>query len=69
LLGPELAEEGIKRLLPLQHIAQRIQALEGISSSHGIVSTLETTLYLRNQLLRDADWASMAHSLELRCSA
>lgn len=22
--------------------------------------------YLRNQLLRDSDWASMAHSLELR---
>jgi asparagine synthase (glutamine-hydrolysing) len=27
---------------------------------------LESTLYLRNQLLRDSDWASMAHSLELR---
>jgi asparagine synthase (glutamine-hydrolysing) len=23
-------------------------------------------LYLRNQLLRDSDWASMAHSVELR---
>ena len=23
-------------------------------------------MYMRNQLLRDADWASMAHSLELR---
>jgi glycosyltransferase involved in cell wall biosynthesis len=27
---------------------------------------MESTQYLRNQLLRDADWASMAHSLELR---
>jgi asparagine synthase (glutamine-hydrolysing) len=27
---------------------------------------MESSLYLRNQLLRDADWASMAHSLELR---
>ena len=27
---------------------------------------LETGLYLRNQLLRDADWASLAHGLELR---
>ena len=30
------------------------------------VGLLESTLYLRNQLLRDSDWASMGHSLELR---
>ncbi len=30
------------------------------------VGLLESTGYLRNQLLRDSDWASMAHSLELR---
>lgn len=30
------------------------------------VGLLESTHYLRNQLLRDSDWASMAHSLELR---
>jgi asparagine synthase (glutamine-hydrolysing) len=33
---------------------------------HLIVSQLEATQYMRNQLLRDADWAGMAHSLELR---
>jgi asparagine synthase (glutamine-hydrolysing) len=27
---------------------------------------MESAFYMRNQLLRDADWASMAHSLELR---
>ena len=27
---------------------------------------LESSLYMRNQLLRDTDWASMAHSLEVR---
>jgi len=27
---------------------------------------LDSTLYMRNQLLRDSDWTSMAHSLELR---
>ena len=27
---------------------------------------IETTTYLRNQLLRDSDWASMNHSVELR---
>ena len=27
---------------------------------------MESTQYMRNQLLRDSDWASMAHSLEVR---
>jgi asparagine synthase (glutamine-hydrolysing) len=27
---------------------------------------MESSLYMRNQLLRDTDWASMAHSLEVR---
>ena len=30
------------------------------------VSALEGTWYMRNQLLRDADWASMTHSVEVR---
>jgi asparagine synthase (glutamine-hydrolysing) len=30
------------------------------------VSALEGTRYMRNQLLRDADWASMTHSVEVR---
>jgi asparagine synthase (glutamine-hydrolysing) len=30
------------------------------------VHLLESGLYMRNQLLRDADWASMAWSVELR---
>ncbi len=36
------------------------------ASAHDKVATLEATLYMRNQLLRDTDWASMAHSLEVR---
>lgn len=35
-------------------------------SNHARVSVLETGAYMRNQLLRDSDWASMAHSIELR---
>ena len=30
------------------------------------VATLEFSWYMRNQLLRDADWAGMAHSVEVR---
>jgi len=37
-----------------------------LDGAHAIVSHLESTRYMRNQLLRDADWAGMAHSLELR---
>ena len=36
-------------------------------SSRGVkVSVLEARWYMRNQLLRDADWASMTHSVEVR---
>ena len=35
-------------------------------SSGDVISRLELTLYLRNQLLRDADVMSMAHGVELR---
>jgi asparagine synthase (glutamine-hydrolysing) len=76
LIGKEQAQEGLRRLRPLQHI-QRQQAIHSsqftVHSSlqtqftvHSRVSTLESTLYMRNQLLRDTDWASMAHSLEVR---
>lgn len=46
-----------------QQDAQQYGPLE---DEHAIVSHLEATLYMRNQLLRDSDWASMAHSVELR---
>ena len=36
------------------------------SRNYSQIATLESTLYMRNQLLRDTDWASMAHSLEVR---
>ena len=41
-------------------------AVEGIRSGNGRVSALELSFYMRNQLLRDSDWAGMAHSLEIR---
>ncbi len=42
------------------------QDMPQLAHPRGIVSYLETTGYMRNQLLRDSDWASMAHSIELR---
>jgi asparagine synthase (glutamine-hydrolysing) len=45
-----------------------ITSLAGIlpSDSMAAVGQIESMTYLRNQLLRDGDWASMAHSVELR---
>jgi asparagine synthase (glutamine-hydrolysing) len=63
ILGPERAVEGIERL----ELADRLEATTaGIAHDRFRVTALETTWYMRNQLLRDSDWASMAHGVELR---
>lgn len=64
LLGEELAREGLRRLRPLALIDTAIDPSP--PTWPGRVIALESSLYLRNQLLRDSDWASMAHSIELR---
>ena len=63
LLGPELAIEGLSRLQTLPALG-RTMADNG--SERLQVSALEMSWYQRNQLLRDTDWAGMAHSLEIR---
>ncbi|MEO8378220.1 MAG: asparagine synthase (glutamine-hydrolyzing) [Acidobacteriota bacterium] len=64
LLGPEMSREGLERLQPLAHMDRVLVPDPG--TPFGRVATLEASLYMRNQLLRDADWASMAHSVEVR---
>ena len=64
LLGAEIAREGIRRLKPIRHISANLAPDPG--SGIGRVCALESSHYLRNQLLRDADWAGMANSLEIR---
>ena len=64
LADAELVRDGLARLDPLEHIAAALRG--GPKSSFGEVAALESSFYLRNQLLRDADWAGMAHSLEIR---
>ena len=63
LLGPELAREGWDEL---QSIANLEQTVAGIGQDRLAVSALEMQWYMRNQLLRDADWAGMAQSMEIR---
>ncbi|MCA0304549.1 MAG: asparagine synthase (glutamine-hydrolyzing) [Proteobacteria bacterium] len=65
LLSPDLLEEGLRRLAPLSHVASVLQGGRGLGDFDR-VSALETSLYMRNQLLRDADWAGMAQSVEIR---
>jgi len=65
LIGRDRAEEGLAAYDPLRDAAA---ALGGFSGDDPwlAVHALETARYMRNQLLRDSDWASMAHSVELR---
>ena len=64
LLGADVAEEGLRRLAILDLIRETITPDPGSPSAR--VAALEAALFMRNQLLRDIDWASMAHSLEVR---
>jgi asparagine synthase (glutamine-hydrolysing) len=64
VLPRDLAEEGLRRLAPLERIGAAID--RPLHSTFSRVASLEASLYMRNQLLRDTDWASMAHSLEVR---
>jgi asparagine synthase (glutamine-hydrolysing) len=64
VLARETVVEGLRRLAPLRLISEVLDPRP--RSPHARVATLEASLYMRNQLLRDTDWASMAHSLEVR---
>jgi asparagine synthase (glutamine-hydrolysing) len=54
---------GLERLGILESLEADIS---GLRQPRSRVATLELNWYMRNQLLRDADWAGMAHSLEIR---
>jgi len=64
ILGKEEALEGLERLALHEQIDRTLHPDPG--TAFGRVATMEASLYMRNQLLRDADWASMAHSVEVR---
>jgi asparagine synthase (glutamine-hydrolysing) len=64
LMDEDFAAEGLRQLAPLSHIARMLGPVP--QSSFARIAVLEATLYMRNQLLRDTDWASMAHSIEVR---
>jgi asparagine synthase (glutamine-hydrolysing) len=63
LLDPEVVRAGWESLQPLAQLEETIAPL---GKDRIKVTALESGWYMRNQLLRDTDWASMAHSLEVR---
>ena len=64
LMGPDAARDGIERLDMEGLIGQALSPDPGQPFLRMVA--LESCLYMRDQLLRDIDWASMAHSLEVR---
>lgn len=64
VLDADVAYEGLRRLQPLQRLRGTLTPDPG--SDVARVCALESAHYMRDQLLRDADWAGMAHGLEIR---
>ena len=63
VLGADLARQGWNELHALSSIEADIAQ---ILSPRSRLACLESCWYMRNQLLRDSDWAGMAHSIEIR---
>ena len=64
VLDRDTLRAGLATLQPVDRVAATIDPLPASSTAQ--MMALEAGNYLRNQLLRDADWSSMAHTLELR---
>lgn len=69
VMDPEMAAEGMRELQPLVTMEETLRPFKymtGPTARRLRVTALEMTIYLRQQLLRDSDWAGMAHSVEIR---
>jgi len=64
LMGLEVASEVGAMLNPVRCVEDSTGAVSPDLTL--ALGQIESMTYLRNQLLRDSDWASMAHSVELR---
>lgn len=63
LFAPETLEAGLEELRTVARVDESISDLQHPAQR---MAALELQWYMRNQLLRDADWAGMAHSVEIR---
>ena len=64
VLDDDMLREGLARLRAIEGVAAAAHPMPSSTTAH--IMALEAGNYLKNQLLRDADWSSMAHTLELR---
>jgi asparagine synthase (glutamine-hydrolysing) len=62
-LDGELVREGWRELSLINTMNASVAE---VGQPRNKVAVLESMWYMRNQLLRDSDWAGMAHSLEIR---
>ncbi len=63
ILDGDMLRDGLREL----DVARRMRAdFAGVQTDRRKTTALEAGWYMRGQLLRDADWAGMAHSLEIR---
>lgn len=62
LMDGDMVHEGWVDLQTLSQLAEVTRGLHGQAR----INAMELSFYMRNQLLRDSDWAGMAHSLEIR---
>jgi asparagine synthase (glutamine-hydrolysing) len=63
LLDPDFARQGWQQLQPMVGLEEIGDLLDG---GYARIAAFEMRKYMRCQLLRDADWAGMAHSVEIR---
>jgi asparagine synthase (glutamine-hydrolysing) len=64
VMDSDMVRRGLERLNLIPNINEALRPR--MKSAFGKIAVLEASFYMRNQLLRDTDWASMAHSLEVR---
>lgn len=62
--GSPLLAQGLAEIADGQMLRSMLEPRPGGNNRQ--IAVLESAQYMRNQLLRDTDWASMAHSLEVR---
>ena len=67
LLDETWLRAGLEELQALPSLAASVRERQAAGTSeYAQVAALESCWYMRNQLLRDTDWSSMAHGLEVR---
>jgi asparagine synthase (glutamine-hydrolysing) len=63
-MGPDLARDALAAFDATIWVREMAGSVP--EDSKLAIGQIESMTYLRNQLLRDSDWASMDHSVELR---